>query len=57
MEIVISPQIMNKSDLDHHSTWYKLGKKFYKSVVESMVYKRIVIEWELKSVLKLIIYN
>jgi len=46
MEIVISPQIMNKSDLDHHSTWYKLGTNFYKNVVKSMVYNLIVIEWE-----------
>jgi len=35
---------MNKSDLDHHSTWYKLGANFYKSFFKSMVYKRIVIE-------------
>jgi len=45
METVVTPQIMNKSDLDHHSIWYKLGTNFSESVVISIVYKCAIIEW------------
>ena len=45
-EIDVIPQIMNKSDLDQHSIWYKLGTKISKNIVKSMTYKRVIIEWE-----------
>ena len=37
---------MNKSDLDHYSIWYKLGTNISESIVKSMTYKRVIIEWE-----------
>jgi len=42
----VIPQIMNKSDLDHHSIWYKLGTNFLESIVKSKTYKCAIIEWE-----------
>lgn len=46
MEMMLSPQNMNKSDLDHHSVWCKLGINFSESVVKSSVYNGAIIEWE-----------
>ena len=37
---------MNKSDLDHHSIWRKLGTNISYNIVKSMTYKCIIIEWE-----------
>ena len=37
---------MNKSDVDYHSIWCKLGTKISESIVKSETYKCIVIEWE-----------
>jgi len=40
------PQIMNKSDLDQHSIWYKLGTNILENIFKSMTYNLVIIEWE-----------
>ena len=35
-----------KSDEKGWQTWYKLGTNFLKSTVKSMIYKRVIFEWE-----------
>jgi len=45
-ENVDIPQIMNISDLDHHSIWNKLGTNILENSFKSMTYNNVSIEWE-----------